>query len=50
MGDEDLELSELEEEEVSPPSTESDESDPVNAEEIEIPDNPEKCPRFGGGL
>ena len=41
MGDEDLQLSELEEEEVkSSPSTELDDSDLVNAEAIEIPEIP----------
>tara|TARA_B100000214_G_scaffold339799_1_gene285847 strand:+ start:1423 stop:1797 length:375 start_codon:yes stop_codon:yes gene_type:complete len=41
MGDEDLQLSELEEEGVnSPPSTEPDESNQVNAEAIEIPEIP----------
>ena len=41
MGDEDLQLSELEEEEDnSSPPTESDESDLVSAEAIEIPETP----------
>jgi len=41
MGDEDLQLSELEEEEAdSPPSTELDESDSANVESIEIPEIP----------
>ena len=41
MGDEDLQLSELEEEEDnSSPSTELDESDLVSAEAIEIPETP----------
>ena len=40
MGDEDLQLSELEEEDNSSPSTESDESDLVSAEAIEIPETP----------
>ena len=41
MADEDLQLSELEEEGVnSPPSTEPDESNQVNAEAIEIPEIP----------
>ena len=43
MGDEDLQLSELEEEgeeENSTPSTESDESDLASAEAIEIPETP----------
>ena len=42
MGDEDLQLSELEEEEedTSSPSTELDESDLVSAEAIEIPETP----------
>ena len=43
MGDEDLQLSELEEEgeeENSSPSTESDDSDLVSAEAIEIPETP----------
>lgn len=40
MGDEDLQLSELEEDTSSAPSPEHDETDPVNAESIEIPDIP----------
>ena len=40
MGDEDLQLSELEAEDNSSPSTESDESDLVSAEAIEIPETP----------
>ena len=40
MGDEDLQLSELEEDPGPSPSTEHDESDLVNAEAIEIPDIP----------
>ena len=40
MGDEDLQLSELEEEDNSSPSTEPDESDIVSAEAIEIPEIP----------
>ena len=40
MGDEDLQLSELEEEDNSSPSTESVESDLVSAEAIEIPETP----------
>ena len=41
MGDEDLQLSELEgEEDNSSPSTESDESDLVSTEAIEIPETP----------
>ena len=40
MGDEDLQLSELEEDTGSAPSPEHDETDPVNAESIEIPDIP----------
>ena len=40
MGDEDLQLSELEEEDNSPPSTELDESDTVNVDAIEIPETP----------
>ena len=40
MGDEDLQLSELEEEDNSSPSTEPDESDIVSAEAIEIPETP----------
>ena len=40
MGDEDLQLSELEEEDNSSPSTESGESDLVSAEAIEIPETP----------
>ena len=40
MGDEDLQLSELEEEDNSSPSTELDAGDLVNADAIEIPETP----------